>query len=291
MAGGPGLIVLFSSSRSRTPDPVLLPNVEDSEGVLIPQERRGKEVTASAGDVELKTMVRHPRFMTSICTITPAGSDLEQGWRARNAERSAIAGSVLAALRTAPSGCFGVVWAPSAALPSHIVRKHWNRKRPTKIKPRLASRLTQGRAWGNPVRFPCSQHIPMSLPTLVAAISVTGMTLTPNTDRPDIHLKPARVEFRGCGSSIFAGASQRLIGGIRDMHWTVASMAATLPRKEVYERPSTCRNARCLKIDASVRHLVAFVTAAPGFALLDAWEMAGSGSGHTWARGNPWAEL
>jgi endonuclease/exonuclease/phosphatase family metal-dependent hydrolase len=75
---------------------------------------------------------------------------------------------------------------------------------------------------------------------------------------------------------------------------------------------------------ASVRHLVAFVsevarpafptviagdfnappdsdelrmltgraeTAAPGFALLDASEMAGSGSGHTWARGNPWAEL
>jgi hypothetical protein len=32
-------------------------------------------------------------------------------------------------------------------------------------------------------------------------------------------------------------------------------------------------------------------TAAPGFALVDAWEMAGSGSGHTWARGNPWAEL
>ncbi len=31
-------------------------------------------------------------------------------------------------------------------------------------------------------------------------------------------------------------------------------------------------------------------TAAPGFALLDAWEMAGSGSGHTWARANPWAE-
>jgi len=30
-------------------------------------------------------------------------------------------------------------------------------------------------------------------------------------------------------------------------------------------------------------------TAAPGFALLDAWEMAGNGTGHTWARGNPWA--
>ena len=31
-------------------------------------------------------------------------------------------------------------------------------------------------------------------------------------------------------------------------------------------------------------------TAAPGFALLDAWDMAGSGSGHTWTRRNPWAE-
>ena len=30
-------------------------------------------------------------------------------------------------------------------------------------------------------------------------------------------------------------------------------------------------------------------TAAPGFALFDAWEMAGTGAGHTWARGNPWA--
>ncbi len=29
-------------------------------------------------------------------------------------------------------------------------------------------------------------------------------------------------------------------------------------------------------------------TAAPGFALFDAWEMAGAGSGHTWARSNPW---
>jgi endonuclease/exonuclease/phosphatase family metal-dependent hydrolase len=28
---------------------------------------------------------------------------------------------------------------------------------------------------------------------------------------------------------------------------------------------------------------------APGFALFDAWEMAGNGSGHTWARHNPWA--
>jgi len=31
-------------------------------------------------------------------------------------------------------------------------------------------------------------------------------------------------------------------------------------------------------------------TAVPGFALIDAWEMTGSGSGHTWARTNPWAE-
>ena len=31
-------------------------------------------------------------------------------------------------------------------------------------------------------------------------------------------------------------------------------------------------------------------TAAPGFALFDAWEMAGDGSGHTWARSNPWTE-
>jgi endonuclease/exonuclease/phosphatase family metal-dependent hydrolase len=30
-------------------------------------------------------------------------------------------------------------------------------------------------------------------------------------------------------------------------------------------------------------------TAAPGFVLFDAWEMAGDGPGHTWARGNPWA--
>jgi len=29
-------------------------------------------------------------------------------------------------------------------------------------------------------------------------------------------------------------------------------------------------------------------TAAPDFALFDAWEMAGAGSGHTWARSNPW---
>jgi endonuclease/exonuclease/phosphatase family metal-dependent hydrolase len=29
-------------------------------------------------------------------------------------------------------------------------------------------------------------------------------------------------------------------------------------------------------------------TAAPGFALFDAWEMAGDGPGHTWARRNPW---
>jgi endonuclease/exonuclease/phosphatase family metal-dependent hydrolase len=29
--------------------------------------------------------------------------------------------------------------------------------------------------------------------------------------------------------------------------------------------------------------------AAPGFALFDAWEMAGDGHGHTWARTNPWA--
>ena len=29
-------------------------------------------------------------------------------------------------------------------------------------------------------------------------------------------------------------------------------------------------------------------TAAPGFALFDAWEMAGDGSGQTWARSNPW---
>lgn len=28
--------------------------------------------------------------------------------------------------------------------------------------------------------------------------------------------------------------------------------------------------------------------AAPGFALFDAWEMAGDGNGHTWARNNPW---
>jgi len=34
-----------------------------------------------------------------------------------------------------------------------------------------------------------------------------------------------------------------------------------------------------------------YVAYDPGFALLEAWEMAGSGSGHTWARGNPWAEL
>jgi hypothetical protein len=27
---------------------------------------------------------------------------------------------------------------------------------------------------------------------------------------------------------------------------------------------------------------------APGFVLFDAWEMAGNGSGHTWARTNPW---
>ena len=47
------------------------------------------------------------------------------------------------------------------------------------------------------------------------------------------HQPRARVEFRGCGPSICAGASQRLIGGIRDMHWTVASLAASLPRKEV----------------------------------------------------------
>jgi endonuclease/exonuclease/phosphatase family metal-dependent hydrolase len=31
-------------------------------------------------------------------------------------------------------------------------------------------------------------------------------------------------------------------------------------------------------------------TVAPGFALFDAWEMAGDGSGHTWARSNPWTE-
>jgi endonuclease/exonuclease/phosphatase family metal-dependent hydrolase len=31
-------------------------------------------------------------------------------------------------------------------------------------------------------------------------------------------------------------------------------------------------------------------TAAPGFALFDAWEMAGDGSGHTWTRSNPWTE-
>ena len=30
-------------------------------------------------------------------------------------------------------------------------------------------------------------------------------------------------------------------------------------------------------------------TAAPGFALFDAWEMAGNGGGHTWTRHNPWA--
>jgi len=29
--------------------------------------------------------------------------------------------------------------------------------------------------------------------------------------------------------------------------------------------------------------------AAPGFVLFDAWEMAGNGIGHTWARSNPWA--
>lgn len=29
-------------------------------------------------------------------------------------------------------------------------------------------------------------------------------------------------------------------------------------------------------------------TVAPGFALFDAWEMAGEGPGHTWARSNPW---
>jgi endonuclease/exonuclease/phosphatase family metal-dependent hydrolase len=29
-------------------------------------------------------------------------------------------------------------------------------------------------------------------------------------------------------------------------------------------------------------------TVAPGFVLFDAWEMAGKGSGHTWARTNPW---
>jgi endonuclease/exonuclease/phosphatase family metal-dependent hydrolase len=29
-------------------------------------------------------------------------------------------------------------------------------------------------------------------------------------------------------------------------------------------------------------------TVAPGFVLFDAWEMAGNGSGHTWARTNPW---
>ena len=29
-------------------------------------------------------------------------------------------------------------------------------------------------------------------------------------------------------------------------------------------------------------------TVAQGFALFDAWEMAGDGSGHTWARSNPW---
>src|ERR1700761_7874485 len=72
---------------------------------------------------------------------------------------------------------------------------------------------------------------------------------------------------------------------------------------------------------ASIRHLVAFVsevanpsfppiicgdfntspdadeirsltgrrdTVVPGFVLFDAWEMAGNGSGHTWARTNPW---
>jgi hypothetical protein len=27
---------------------------------------------------------------------------------------------------------------------------------------------------------------------------------------------------------------------------------------------------------------------APGFVLFDAWEMAGNGDGHTWARTNPW---
>jgi len=31
-------------------------------------------------------------------------------------------------------------------------------------------------------------------------------------------------------------------------------------------------------------------TAAPDFVLFDAWEMAGKGTGHTWARTNPWAE-
>jgi endonuclease/exonuclease/phosphatase family metal-dependent hydrolase len=30
-------------------------------------------------------------------------------------------------------------------------------------------------------------------------------------------------------------------------------------------------------------------TVAPGFALFDAWEMAGHGCGHTWARSNPWS--
>jgi endonuclease/exonuclease/phosphatase family metal-dependent hydrolase len=29
-------------------------------------------------------------------------------------------------------------------------------------------------------------------------------------------------------------------------------------------------------------------TVASGFSLFDAWEMAGDGSGHTWARSNPW---
>src|SRR4029453_7781676 len=30
-------------------------------------------------------------------------------------------------------------------------------------------------------------------------------------------------------------------------------------------------------------------TVAPDFALFDAWEMAGHGCGHTWARSNPWS--
>jgi len=43
---------------------------------------------------------------------------------------------------------------------------------------------------GRPGPVPMFPAYPTSLPTLVAAISVTGMTLKPNTDRPDIHLKP-----------------------------------------------------------------------------------------------------